>query len=350
MSLADYSPAWWKFILFSLRSREVSVQDLVKLNFSPEDLERKCLQCGDNGAKAQSRLVRLPRVFVIYLKRHRFNQARSAGKCKTKVLIPPEICFTDHVKNSVSPPVEVSQADPSPVQSLQQLPLPSVSSPPGSEQSPPTSDTFHVLSPQELVSLSEEEQLLYTMNLSLSKDSGVFSSPSSASKRKLADFLTDDEEDFRTPRARPSRVRQEAEEPLSPEEEERNFQKALEMSKRQYEEEVFLLSRPSVNNNNEDFSSPAHTRMENQPGGGDTGSEDHRYQLQSVVSHHGTSATSGHYVADVFRHDVAGWIRYDDQSVSTTNLQAVTSGSNRFNGYIVTYLHKPLWRRLSRNK
>ena len=279
------------------------------------------------------------------MKRHRYNQARSNGKSKTKVLIPPEISFTDHVKDSVSPPVEV---DPS----LQLLPLPSLSSPPGSEQSPPPSDTFRVLSPQEVASLSEEDQLLYTINLGLSKDSGVFSSPSSASKRKLADFLTDDEEDFRTPRARPSSVRQEAEEPLSPEEEERNFQKALVMSKQQYEEEVFL-SRPTVNknnNNNDIFSSPAHTSMESQPGGGDRRSEEHSYQLQSVVSHHGTTATSGHYVADVFRHDVGGWIRYDDQSVSTTNLQAVISGSNSFNGYIVTYLHKPLWRRLSRNK
>ena len=69
-----------------------------------------------------------------------------------------------------------------------------------------------------------------------------------------------------------------------------------------------------------------------------------------MVSHHGTTATSGHYVADVFRHDIGGWLRYDDQAVSPTNLQAVTSGSNSYNGYIVTYLHKPLWGRLSGNQ
>ena len=333
----------------------MSVQDLIKLNFTAEVLERKCVECGGNRARAQSQLVGLPRVFVLYLKRHRYNQARSAGKCKTKVLIPPEICFTDHVKESVRSPVELSK---SPGKSHHLPPL-SLSPSPGSDQSPPPSDTFRVRSPRELVSLSEEEQLLYTMNLSLNKDSGGFSSPSSAKKRKLKEFLTDDEVkefltgdegDFRTPRARISRARQ-AEEPLSPEEEERNFQKALEMSRQHFQKDVFLLSRPSrsVNlniNNNEDFSTQA--SQENLVGGGDGGVEEHTYQLQSVVSHHGTSATSGHYVADVFRHDVGGWIRYDDQSVSATNLQAVTSGSNTYDGYIVTYLHTPLWRRLSR--
>ena len=137
---------------------------------------------------------------------------------------------------------------------------PSVSCPPVPEQSPPPS---------------------------LSQDSHSI-------KRKLDDFLTDDEEDNE--------------------------------------------SKIKNKSNNEDH--------QYQPGGGD----EHSYQLQSVVSHHGTRATSGHYVADVYRHDVGDWIRYDDQSVSTTNLQAVTSGSNSHNGYIVTYLHKPLWMKLSRNK
>ena len=91
----------------------MSVQDLLQLNFTAEVLDRNCDQCGGNRARAQSQLVVLPRVFVLYLKRHKYNQARSAGKCKTKVIIPPEIFFTDHVKTSVSPPppVELSPAD-----------------------------------------------------------------------------------------------------------------------------------------------------------------------------------------------------------------------------------------------
>ena len=40
--------------------------------------------------------------------------------------------------------------------------------------------------------------------------------------------------------------------------------------------------------------------------------------------------------------------RYDDSKVSSTTLEAVTSGSNVFNSYILTYIHRPLWRRLVR--
>ena len=224
---------------FTFSTTEVSVQDLIKLYFSPEVLERKCEECGGNRARAESRLVGLPRVFVLYLKRHSYDQTRSAGKCKTKVLIPPEICFTDHVKESVSPPVEVSPAD----QSLEDLflfPLPSLSSPSGSGHSPPSSNTFRVLSPENLMSLSEQEQVAYTMNLSLNQDSQGHTSAGSTTKRKLEDFLTDDEGDFSTPRARSSSARK-AEEPLSPEEEERNFQKALEISKHEYQEDFFRL-------------------------------------------------------------------------------------------------------------
>ena len=74
------------------------------------------------------------------------------------------------------------------------------------------------------------------------------------------------------------------------------------------------------------------------------------YQLQSVVSHHGLTASAGHYVADVFRYDLGGWLRYDDQRVSSTSLEVVTSGSNIYNGYILTYCHSPLWRRLRNSR
>eukprot|EP00092_Neocalanus_flemingeri_P037537 GFUD01040872.1.p1 GENE.GFUD01040872.1~~GFUD01040872.1.p1 ORF type:complete len:576 (+),score=166.05 GFUD01040872.1:60-1730(+) len=73
------------------------------------------------------------------------------------------------------------------------------------------------------------------------------------------------------------------------------------------------------------------------------GQAQHSYQLSSVVSHYGASASSGHYVADVYRFDGGGWYRYDDTRVTRTDSRSVRTGSNSANGYILTYLYQPLW-------
>merc|ERR1712181_14600 len=73
------------------------------------------------------------------------------------------------------------------------------------------------------------------------------------------------------------------------------------------------------------------------------GLPEHTYQLQSVVSHHGSSASFGHYVADVFRFDGGGWHRYDDTRVTKTDDRSVRTGPNCSNGYILPYLYQPLW-------
>ena len=87
------------------------MQDLVDLNFQVEELERACSQCGGPRAWAQSKLARLPRVLVLYLKRHSYQGARTgggggAGKCRTKVIIPPTLSFSDHVNLAVGLPPE----------------------------------------------------------------------------------------------------------------------------------------------------------------------------------------------------------------------------------------------------
>ena len=101
------------------------MQDLVNLNFQVEELERTCEQCGGSQAWAQSKLARLPRVLVLYLKRHSYNsynnfhRAREAGKCRTKVAIPPTLSFSDHVNLTVRLPPEFTtigdeETEPSP--------------------------------------------------------------------------------------------------------------------------------------------------------------------------------------------------------------------------------------------
>jgi len=67
------------------------------------------------------------------------------------------------------------------------------------------------------------------------------------------------------------------------------------------------------------------------------------YALHSVVAHHGSGTSSGHYVADVVRYDQGGeWFRYDDTHVRPVKEEVVRRERNRENGYIFMYLHKPL--------
>ena len=187
-------------------------------------------------------------------------------------------------------------------------------------RSPSIPDKFRSLSPAEAVKkLSEEEQLEYTLHLSLLGNDGDSCSPL-RKRRRLSEVAAD--------------------QPQSPEEEEEHLRRALIMSRRNFEEESFLRLIPpcSKNNNNNVGSWPGLQ--------GQGVDEKFLFQLQSVVSHHGTSATTGHYVADVFRFDVGGWIRYDDDKVSRTTEEAVVTGSNTFNGYILTYIHRPLWTKM----
>ena len=126
-----------------MEGREVSVQDLVNFNFQVEELERNCGQCGASQARAQSKLAQLPRVFVLYLKRHNYYSA--AGKCRTKVIIPPSLSFSHHVNLTVGLPPELAQEE------FSQL-----------------SDKERVQSPSEIVNLPETKLCLKSLGSSSS--------------------------------------------------------------------------------------------------------------------------------------------------------------------------------------
>ncbi len=45
--------------------------------------------------------------------------------------------------------------------------------------------------------------------------------------------------------------------------------------------------------------------------------------IGSVVYHHGTSASGGHYTVAVARQDAAGWIHFDDETYAPVPTDAV---------------------------
>ncbi|KAM4698023.1 ubiquitin carboxyl-terminal hydrolase 37 isoform 1-T1 [Rhinophrynus dorsalis] len=74
----------------------------------------------------------------------------------------------------------------------------------------------------------------------------------------------------------------------------------------------------------------------------DTGNLPHSYRLISVVSHIGTSSSSGHYISDVLDVRKQAWFTYNDLTVTRTQETTVQSDRDR-SGYIFFYMHKEVF-------
>ncbi|KAG5263053.1 hypothetical protein AALO_G00281950 [Alosa alosa] len=76
--------------------------------------------------------------------------------------------------------------------------------------------------------------------------------------------------------------------------------------------------------------------------GGETGTETtetgSQYKLISILSHIGSDATSGHYIADC-QEQPGQWVLYDDHDVSLTSEKAVLKDRER-TAYILFYIKK----------
>ncbi|XP_055019497.1 ubiquitin carboxyl-terminal hydrolase 37 isoform X1 [Boleophthalmus pectinirostris] len=70
------------------------------------------------------------------------------------------------------------------------------------------------------------------------------------------------------------------------------------------------------------------------------------FRLISVVSHIGSSSSSGHYISDVYDMKKQSWLTYNDLDVSRTQEVAVQRDRDR-SGYIFFYMHKDVFEQLS---
>ncbi|KAM4730868.1 ubiquitin carboxyl-terminal hydrolase 37 [Anableps anableps] len=70
------------------------------------------------------------------------------------------------------------------------------------------------------------------------------------------------------------------------------------------------------------------------------------YRLISVVSHIGSSSSSGHYISDVYDMKKQSWLTYNDLDVLRTQEAAVQRDRDR-SGYIFFYMHKDVFEQLS---
>uniref|UniRef100_A0A9J8CMI1 Ubiquitin carboxyl-terminal hydrolase 37 n=1 Tax=Cyprinus carpio carpio TaxID=630221 RepID=A0A9J8CMI1_CYPCA len=71
----------------------------------------------------------------------------------------------------------------------------------------------------------------------------------------------------------------------------------------------------------------------------ETGELPNSFRLISVVSHIGSSSSSGHYISDVYDMKKQSWLTYNDLDVSRTQESTVQRDRDR-SGYIFFYMHK----------
>ncbi|KAM9447985.1 ubiquitin carboxyl-terminal hydrolase 37-like isoform 2-T6 [Salvelinus alpinus] len=70
------------------------------------------------------------------------------------------------------------------------------------------------------------------------------------------------------------------------------------------------------------------------------------FRLISVVSHIGSSSSSGHYISDVYDMKKQSWLTYNDLDVSRTQ-EASVQRDRDCSGYIFFYMHKDVFEELS---
>ncbi|XP_016343009.1 ubiquitin carboxyl-terminal hydrolase 37 [Sinocyclocheilus anshuiensis] len=78
----------------------------------------------------------------------------------------------------------------------------------------------------------------------------------------------------------------------------------------------------------------------------ETGELPNSFRLISVVSHIGSSSSSGHYISDVYDMKKQSWLTYNDLDVSRTQECTVQRDRDR-SGYIFFYMHKDVFEELS---
>ncbi|XP_056610424.1 ubiquitin carboxyl-terminal hydrolase 37 [Triplophysa dalaica] len=78
----------------------------------------------------------------------------------------------------------------------------------------------------------------------------------------------------------------------------------------------------------------------------ETGDLLNSFRLISVVSHIGSSSSSGHYISDVYDMKKQSWLTYNDLDVSRTQESSVQRDRDR-SGYIFFYMHKDVFEELS---
>uniref|UniRef100_A0A7N8XKQ2 Ubiquitin carboxyl-terminal hydrolase n=1 Tax=Mastacembelus armatus TaxID=205130 RepID=A0A7N8XKQ2_9TELE len=127
-----------------------------------------------------------------------------------------------------------------------------------------------------------------------------------------------------------------------------DLKRATELSLQEFNNCLPELLCSDDDSGNEDVLDMEYTEAEaeNLKRNAETGDLANSFRLISVVSHIGSSSSSGHYISDVYDMKKQSWLTYNDLDVSRTQEAAVQRDRDR-SGYIFFYMHKDVFEQLS---
>ncbi|KAJ8367618.1 hypothetical protein AAFF_G00314050 [Aldrovandia affinis] len=123
-----------------------------------------------------------------------------------------------------------------------------------------------------------------------------------------------------------------------------DLKRATELSLQEFNNSITELLCSDDDSGNDDLFD-SETEAEEQKRVAEAG-EGNSFRLLSVVSHIGSSSSSGHYVSDVYDMKKQSWLTYNDLDVSRTQESSVQRDRDR-SGYIFFYMQRDLFEELS---
>uniref|UniRef100_A0A672T450 Ubiquitin carboxyl-terminal hydrolase n=1 Tax=Sinocyclocheilus grahami TaxID=75366 RepID=A0A672T450_SINGR len=386
-----------------------SIQDSLDLFFRMEEIEYSCEKCSGKAATVSHKFSRLPRVLILHLKRYSYNSQLSLNsKLGQQVLIPKYLTLLSHCTDATRPPLSLSWSAQTAIsRTLKMSQSVNSSTLRKGSQKPESSGSMlcDSDSEEELVRkvgrkhhseddrTEEHNAQVEHSDLSGCPDDEPTSSPDTgfgdadgqdlthhlelldgekqpADALESLDLTMDENKENQTPEGVQGELDWVQQYSLDQEREEQELQQALAQSLQEHEaremredddlKRATELSLQEFNNSlpellcsdddsgNEDGLDMEYSEaeVEELKKNAETGELPNSFRLISVVSHIGSSSSSGHYISDVYDMRKQSWLTYNDLDVSRTQESTVQRDRDR-SGYIFFYMHKDVFEELS---
>uniref|UniRef100_A0A8C5H1D8 Ubiquitin carboxyl-terminal hydrolase n=1 Tax=Gouania willdenowi TaxID=441366 RepID=A0A8C5H1D8_GOUWI len=373
-----------------------SIQDSLDLFFRMEEIEYSCEKCNGKEATVTHKFSKLPRVLILHLKRYSFNaQLSMNSKLGQQVLIPRYLTLLSHCSESTRPPVSLSwtfqtsfnllnaggkAANSSTVSVLtdsdweeefcrkvvssrkrrlstclpddDDQPEAAVSAAPLQEEEPTSSpdtgfsdgDAQELAYHTDLLETESKQPTDVLDSLELTMDENKENeTPESVQPQGELDWvqqynLDQEREEQELQQALAQSLKEHEAQEMR---EDDDLKRATELSLQEFNNSLSELLCSDEDSGNEDVLDMEYTEAEaeNLKRNAESGDLPNSFRLISVVSHIGSSSSSGHYISDVYDMKKQSWLTYNDLDVSRTQEAAVQRDRDR-SGYIFFYMHK----------